>query len=151
MASYTREYWRLRRLGWVAVSALDAARVKADFDDATGKGLVRLKVVPDDAYEIDDLAGDTFNPKANPNIPPARLERERKAFAESVDRNGVWGIVGEYFDGEQWQHGDSVWGFVGENWQDSGYDRDVMALTLDALHRVKLCSTCGRPNRRGGQ
>jgi hypothetical protein len=73
---------------------------------------------------------EAFNPKANPDIHPDRLERERKAEVERVERDGVWGVVGEFFDGEEWQHADSCFGFIGDDWKDSGYDVDIMASTL---------------------
>jgi hypothetical protein len=62
-----------------------------------------------------------------------------------VDRDGVWGIVGEYFDGERWQHADSCFGFVGDDWKNSGYDTDIMRATLDEAKDVSVCRCCGRP------
>jgi hypothetical protein len=57
----------------------------------------------------------------------------------------VWGIIGEYFDGEKWQHADSCFGFVGEDWKYSGYDTDIMQVTLNAIKEARVCRCCGRP------
>ena len=140
-----REYHRLRVKGWQALTAFDAAKTRVAWHQSDMQGLVRLRVVPDECSDMDNLKGDCFNPKVNADIPASRLEREERAFEDRVDRLGVWGIVGEYFDGEEWQHADSVWGFVGEDWQDSGYDIDVMRMTLDALTTLEHCPNCGRP------
>jgi len=107
-----------------------------EFDHAE-LGSVRLRVVPDDCVSFDDLEGDTFNPKVNNDVPLARLEREQKQFREKVNREGVWGVIGEYWDGEEWVHVDSCFGFVGDDWKESGYDIDIMRATLDAM-KAKL-------------
>lgn len=135
-----REYKRLRALGWRAGEAYRAATIKRDWRifecgefDSPEIGCVRLQIVADDCNSYDDVYGDMFNPKANPDIPPARLERERKAEEDRIDRLGVVGIIGEYWDGERWQHAESCFGFVGDDWRDSGYDVDIMRATLDAV------------------
>ena len=71
--------------------------------------------MPDETCSLEDLEGDCFNPKANPDIPASRLERNRKELMEKVNREGVWGIVGEYFYGEVWQQADSCFGFVSDD------------------------------------
>ena len=109
------------------------------------RGNVRLRVVPDEICSLEDLEGDCFNPKANPDIPASRLKRDREEFIAKVNREGVWGIIGEYFDGEVWQHADSCFGFVGDDWKHSGYDTDIMRATLDAARDARVCRCCGRP------
>jgi hypothetical protein len=83
---------------------------------------LRLRLVPDETCSLEDLEGDCFNPKANPDIPASQLQRDHEAFIAKVNREGVWGIVGEFFDGERWQHADSCFGFVGDDWKNSGHD-----------------------------
>jgi hypothetical protein len=109
------------------------------------RGNVRLRLVPDEMCSFEDLEGDCFNPKANPDTPASRLERDRKEFMEKVKREGVWGVIGEYFDGEKWQHADSCFGFVGDDWKSSGYDTDIMRATLDEVKDARVCRCCGRP------
>jgi hypothetical protein len=101
--------------------------------------------VPDETCSFEDLEGDCFNPKADPEISASRLQRDREEFIATVNREGVSGIVGEYFDGEVWQHADSCFGFVGDDWKHSGYDTDIMRATLDAANDARICRCCGRP------
>lgn len=95
---------------------------------------VRLQIEPDDSADIDFLMGDSFDPEVNPEINPSKLSKEKEAFINRLDRDGVWGIVGQYKCKAcgHWLTADSVWGFVGDDWQESGYDLDVKASTLDA-------------------
>jgi hypothetical protein len=111
-----------------AIEPLASARTVAAFDANPN---VRLRVEYDPHSCIDDLAGDMFNPKYD-GLTHSQRERERKAFIDRVNDEGATGIIGEYFDGEDWQHADSVWGFIGDDWKDSGYDVDIMRATLDA-------------------
>jgi len=109
------------------------------------RGDVRLRIVPDGTCSFEDLEGDCFDHEANPDVPASRLQRDREEFIAKVNREGVWGLIGEYFDGEQWQHADSCFGFVGDDWKNSGYDTDIMRATLDAARDARLCRYCGRP------
>ena len=112
-------------------------------------GLVRLECKPDEYADIDDLEGDCFDPKHNPDVDPSQLEAERKAFHARINREGVWGLVGEYADGTHWAHADSCWGFVGDDMINSGYDVDIKALTIEALRahirgRCRCCKGTGK-------
>lgn len=127
-------YNALRKQGYMAQNALSAAKTQVEFDDNEN---VRLVVKADEFCDMDDLKGDTYNPEANPSIPASRLEREEKEFEEKVNREGVYGLVGEYrcpHCGE-WKQADSCWGFVGQEF--GGYEYDIMQLTLDALKNAK--------------
>ena len=111
---------------------------------------VRLSIVPDDSgMSFEDLTGDTFNAEAHPDIPQERMDRERKEEMDRINREGVYGVVGEYWNGEEWEHVDSCWGFVGDDWKESGYDVDIMSATIKAYQGRKHCKTCGRPERKG--
>jgi len=152
-----RLYRRERARGFAASWALSNARTRLEWDKhevaehTSGEliepkgGQVRLRTVPDDTGSLDDLEGDCFNPKANPTVPPSRLHREREEFIAKINADGVWGVIGEYFDGETWQHADSCFGFVGDDWKHSGYDTDIMHATLTAPRNARFCRTCRRP------
>ena len=153
-----RAYLRERDKGVQARWALRNAKIRIEWDKKNGqvvsefeqsrdakRGDVRLRIVVDDCVDLDNLFGDTFNPQANPDIPESRLERERQAEIERVNRDGVWGVIGEYFDGEDWQHADSCFGFIGDDWKDSGYDTDAMASALEQAKDVRVCRACKRP------
>jgi hypothetical protein len=152
-----RLYQRERARGFQASWALSNARTRIEWDKhevaeySSGEPIdpkrsqVRLRIVPDETCSLEDLGGDCFNPRVNPNVPTSRLERDRKEFIEKVNTEGVCGIVGEFFDGERWQHADSCFGFIGEDWKHSGYDTDIMQATLNAAQEVRVCRCCGRP------
>jgi len=115
MTALQREYRRLRKQGWDATRALDYARTAEEWD-ALEYGEVQLLIEPDDRYP-DDLCADD---------------------AERANNDGVWGIMGQYRDPatDKWTTADSVWGFIGDDWRDSGYDYDVKRATLDAWTRA---------------
>ena len=113
------DFKRLRRIGWRASDAFDAAKTREIFEADEN---VRLEIVADDSPEtVLDFDGTA-----------QQIEHERQR-AEDL---GVWGMVGEYRLDETfpWTHADSVWGFVGDDWKDSRYDTDIMANTLRALN-----------------
>jgi hypothetical protein len=152
-----RRYQRERTRGFQAQWALSNARTRLEWDkhevaeyssgDAIDpkRGNVRLRVVPDEMCSLEDLEGDCFNSQANPDIPASRLQRDREDFIAKVNRDGVWGIIGEYFDGEVWKHADSCFEFVGDDWKNSGYDTDIMRATLDEAKGSRVCRCCRRP------
>ncbi len=143
-------YRRERARGFQARWALSNARTRMEWEKhevaeySSGepsdpkRGNVRLRVVSDETCSLEDLEGDCFNPKANPDISASKLHHDRQQFIETVNREGVWGIIGEYFDGERWQHADSCFGFVGNDWEHSGYDTDIMRATLNEAKDARV-------------
>lgn len=130
-----REYRRQRTLGQPARWALLHARTKVawrnvewhsdrrDPNGDDGMGWARLRVEWDDSADLSYLDVN------------AKDQRERAAAKRELDRaerDGCVGIIGEYWNGDEWVHVDSVWGFIGDDWKDSGYDYDVMDATLKA-------------------
>lgn len=115
--------------------AKQRARVEYIFGRLEYKGLVALRVEPDDYYDMDDLKGDIFNPNFRDDIKPEVLKREEEEFEERVHRMGVYGIIAEYRKDEnaKWEHADSCCGFIGDDWSGSGYDIDLMSSAIDAL------------------
>jgi len=93
------------------------------WDKLKNAGIVRARFIPDEFATFDDLCGDTYNPKANPDISADQLAKEKRAFRSLVAREGVFGYVSEYWNGDAWMHADSVWGFVGEDAH--GYAQDI--------------------------
>jgi hypothetical protein len=118
-----------------ASDALRAVKVCAEWAEAEAAGLVRLRVEPDSDLDLSYLDQDHY---------PAKY---REAERERANRDGGTGIVSEYFDGEDWQIADSVWGFIGEDWRGSGYDIDLMRSALDQSADREHCPTCGRPRK----
>ena len=122
-----RLYQRERARGFQAQWALSNARTRMEWEKyevgeySSGEPIppetwqCTAPYLPDETCSLGDLEGDCFNPKANPYIPASKLQHDREEFIAKVNREGVWGIIGEYFDGEQWQHADSCFGFVGDD------------------------------------
>jgi len=116
-----REYKRLRQLGWPARDAWRSAKVAERFAQLEDAGLVRLRTDVDlDPATVLDFDG---------------TPRERQAVAKRADAVGVWGLVAEARcpHCESWHVVDSCWGFVGEDYLDSGYDSDLMRAAIDAV------------------
>ena len=140
------EYKRLRKQGFLARQAYYGAKTRVQFDNLKFQEVVRLQIIPDEFVDLDNLFGDCYNPDVNTDIKPEILEKQRQQEIDRINQDGVWGIVGEYFNGVEWVQTDSVWGFVGSDWQDSGYDSDIMAATVEAYHSHTFCITCHKPN-----
>jgi hypothetical protein len=93
-----RMYQRERARGFQAAWALSNARTRLEWDKHEvveysreepidpERGKVRLRVVPDKMCSLEDLEGDCFNPKANPDIPASHLQRDRAEFIAKVNR-----------------------------------------------------------------
>lgn len=114
------EVARLRRLGWPMSTAWDAALVRDRFTDLENEERVRLRVESDETYCYED--------SDDPDATPA----QRAEMHDRIDRDGAWGLIGEYRQGDEWIVADSVWGFVGNDYEDSLYDTDIMRATIEA-------------------
>ena len=95
--------------------------------------IVRIRIEPDDSADLDNLLGDCFDPDVNSDIQPHVLARQRQEEIDRINRDGVYGIIGEYKCPccGNWQQVDSCWGFIGDDWKDSGYDLDIKQAALD--------------------
>jgi hypothetical protein len=90
-------------------------------------------VEPDDCGDFEDMCGDTFNPEANPDISPNILERQKKAYREKLKYEGVWFITSEFYDGDEWQHADSIGWIEGGTDDFCGYKCELQRAALEAL------------------
>ena len=120
-----------------AEQALKYARyhvqVTRQWAQAEADGLVRLRTEPDYCVDFADLAGDCFDPTANPNIQPHILAKQEREYRERINWEGVWVLIGEYKCRccGAWRVADSVGGIVGQDYD--GVDLDIKAATLDML------------------
>jgi hypothetical protein len=140
--------------GWVGHSAEQAwkgANVLLRFVEAEERGLVRVIMRPDECYcyKNDDEWWDDA-----PRLSKEGKERAKREHYRMLDREGVWGIVGQYReDGVErpdedvyrdeeprhdsyqgWVESSSVWGVIGED--EGGYLVGILSDTLDALDAV---------------
>ena len=121
-----QEYRRLRAIGWRACDAMRDARTAVEWEKAERAGLVRLGVVPDEEM-YDDSYIDTWGDNQ------ATCEKLRKKLWAKIEREGVYGLLAEVRVNGQWDTVDSCWGFIGDDWKDSGYDADLKRAALCAL------------------
>jgi len=129
------------RVGHNAEQALHAAKTELLFHSLEQVGMVKLDVRDDYDADLswldqtDDQMGGGF-------------ERQAKEQKQRAHDYGCYGIVGMYRinESDDWDEADSVWGFIDDDWKDSGYDIDVMATTIDALkNRLRSrCKDCRR-------
>ena len=111
-----RDYARLRAMHWTAREALRAAKIRARFEALEHEGRVRLDVLEDEEpYDHGDMG-------------------DEKATNERIERLGLYGIQTSVACAccGAWNVVDAVWGFIGQDWRDSGYDTDLMDSAIDA-------------------
>jgi hypothetical protein len=90
----------------------------------------RVRIVVSEYYvDFDDMCGDMFCPRANPDIRPAELEREKEEYRERLGRDGVWHVESQYWDGDDWQPADSIGGIEGGS--DDCYAVDLKRAAMD--------------------
>jgi antirestriction protein len=76
----------------------------------------RILEVPVDDYRLEDLKGDAFDFKTNPETPQNILKQEEEEFEKHVEEVGVYGYQLEQWNSEPgagWETVDSLYGFVG--------------------------------------
>ena len=127
LAEKRSEYKRLRKLGFRAEQAFNAAIINARFATIEDDGAVSISVEPD-PEPYDDSYIDEWN-----DCSENERAQYRRSTAQRIEQDGVWGIVSSYYctGTEQMETLDCVWGFIGEDWCDSGYDVDMKAAALD--------------------
>ena len=121
------------RVRWEAMDGDEAS----EFDEYHFSDKVRLLIVPD-ADCTYDCACDNV--------------KCEQSWREHAERDGCWGIVGQYRSIEggfgasgsgvrqwtSWVDTDAVFGFVGDDWRNSGYDLDIMESAMDAYDNERL-------------
>lgn len=81
------------------------------------QGPYRIIEIPDEMSIMDDLKGDSFNPKIVTDIEPDVLKRDELRFERNVENDGVWGYILEKWNPEigiGWSQVDACFGFVGQ-------------------------------------
>jgi len=134
-----REANRLLAKQWTWPDAMRSARVKAafkTFDDVYWK----LEPIEDEDPYDDSYIDDP---------------KEKKEIQKRVENEGVWGVKaswrlseddvtdhGRLIMSSEWEEADATWGFIGDDWKDSGYDTDLMRSAmngfLEAANQIPL-------------
>lgn len=133
-------------VGSDAKCSLEAARTILAFRHAEADGLVRLRKEEEQESYL-DVYGDSVLDGMERNGHPLSREDARKDLAETLERDGVWVSISEWFDGDEWQMADSCGMHTG--YRDplcpfqNCYIVDEMQAALDALneHNAEICKT----------
>lgn len=98
------------------------------FEQAEADGLLRFRVEPDETI-YDDSYIDTWE------VSESEKDAAKKEIWERIEQDGVWGIVVDKKCSEcgHWDEVDSVYGFIGNEYKNSGYDTDIKATGLKAI------------------
>lgn len=93
-------------VGQDAKCSLESAKTILRFRELESDGLVRLRAEPEEESYF-DVYGDIELDHAERNGHPISREQARKDLIETLERDGVWWTVAEWFDGDEWQQADS--------------------------------------------
>ena len=96
------------------------------FAKAEAQGIVRLLVVNDsEAYDASYI--DTWA-----DVRESDRERAKREVYARCNDEGVFGVCTEARETcGHWHAVDSCWGFIGDDWRDSGYDHDLRRSALE--------------------
>lgn len=138
--NFNKEYFRLRALGWEARHAFNCAKINVAWDKLEDEGLVRFRTAPEECMTLDDVIGEGADDKT------------RKLIEARAERDGVWGIIGEFKnESGAWEQASSVWGFIGNDWEDSWSDTDVKQETMEQLLLLKTRQALTSATMRGAE
>lgn len=115
-------------------------------------GLARLKVVLDTEWDADNMVGDMFNPKYNPDISPEECAQQEKEYLEKLCNSGVWGVVLEVHDGNEWEQLDSLWGIDDHKYANEEIRAEMEAEAVEHFKdTAEVCEHCGHVAQKGAQ
>ena len=107
-------------------------------------GPMRLVIQPDEmAYDMSFVDESYDHDPVTVDGIAMNAENYREYLRDQIDRDGVWTLVGQYWDGESWQSADSICGLIGDEWR--AYGPDIMYSTIQAYESQGHCTECGRP------
>lgn len=101
------------------------------------KGKYRIVEEYDIDTTLQDLAGDCFDPLANPGISPKVLAEQYEEFVESVNKKGIYMYTLEVWNpeiGKGWEHIDSCGGFIGQH--DFESDHYIVEEFVDKIREI---------------
>jgi len=130
-------YRELRRAGYRPPQALASAKTVVDFREMEKRDLVRIRA-EEEREKYFDVFGDPMGYTDNKGR-KISAEEEEKEIIRSIETLGCWVVIAEYFDGEEWQHAESVGMCTGYNRPcspiENCYVSDLMRSALDCLAR----------------
>lgn len=143
MTAIQSQYLALRQAGYGAAESLSAAKTIVEFRAFEADGLVRLRA-EDEEENYFSVYGE---PEGYVDGHGRRVsaKQEREEIIASIERDGLWICISEYFDGDEWQMADSIGMNCGyRNPLDpvaNCYVPDLMRAALDraAKHAEAVC------------
>jgi len=110
-------------------------KINSAFEELQQMGLLRFRIVPDETF-YDDSYVDTWEISESDKI------KAKKEIRERIEEEGVWGIAVDKKCSEcgQWDEVDSVYGFIGNEYEGSGYDIDVKISGLKSVAQHNVTS-----------
>lgn len=106
MKTLLREFLKFRAAGFRSLEAFRAAKTCLTFRRLESAGLVRLRaeMEPEDYFSV------YGEPEGYTDGHGKRVsaEQEREEICQTLDRDGLWYVVSEFHDGDEWQVADSV-------------------------------------------
>jgi hypothetical protein len=106
MKTLLKEFLKFRAAGFRSLEAFRSAKTCLTFRRLESAGLVRLRAEP----ERENYFSVYGEPEGYDGANGRRVsaEQEREEICRTLDRDGLWYCMAEWFDGEEWQHADSV-------------------------------------------
>ncbi len=136
-------YKSLRRSGYRATEAYHNARISERWQSLSRLGLVRIVERPDETPYDDSYL-------ECQGLDEHTIERERKDIWRRIGQWGVVGLVAQYRTSEdsEWVDADSIWGFIGDEADASGYRYGLMDEAMGALREALMdrCPLCRKPH-----
>lgn len=106
MKTLLREFLKFRAAGYRSSEAFRAAKTCLTFRRLESAGLVRLRAEMEQecyfsVYGEPEGYTDGYGKRVS-------AKQEREDICQKLDRDGLWCVVSEWFDGDEWQVADSV-------------------------------------------
>lgn len=114
---------------WVGLGGYFSNHVAFGGGVNTQTSPVRL-VVDEDPEGYDDSYLDACD-----DVTASESAKIREDIQQRIKLYGVVIIYAEWWNGEEWEHADSVSGFIGDEWHRAGADIDMMQAAMDAYHK----------------
>lgn len=106
MKTLLREFLKFRAAGYRSLEAFRSAKTCVAFRRLESAGKVRLRAEPEQECYF-SVYGEPEGYDGE-NGRRVSAEQEREEICRTLDRDGLWHCVAEYFDGDAWQRADSI-------------------------------------------
>ncbi len=120
-----------------AACALDSARTLANWREAEGAGLVRLRSEPEEENYFDVYGEPEAYEGANGRRVTAEMAKAQ--IVETLENWGCFCVISEVFEDGEWVHADSIGFCVYEDPLDPFDNSYVVDLMAKAMEQIPVC------------